>query len=322
VPKKARLLKVEVGKKQFVSPTYFPAVSKKEIRDTDDKFVELVTGSGYPRLLVSAYDYGKIRTSAQRRIVGKLSDYYRQESIIMLDSGVFESYWREDHRWTFRSYRESLRHIDSDLFLSFDVLRPSNMSTNQFRRRTMKSITDSVKLANGSHCIPIVHGKNPSELVRFVSDLVGKVPQVSSGLAVSERELGQSISERCTTVTRLRKVLNKRDDGLLHILGCGQPISIACYVYCGADTFDSLDWAVSAFDPVGERLIDISHFEFLGCKCEVCKNSKIDSSSRVYLHNLLSYQKYSMKLQSMIKQGTLTDYLQQVAGKVFLNKLA
>ena len=321
-PGNARLLKVGVGKKQLVTPTYFPAVSKKEIRDPDDKFVELVTASGYPRLLVSAYDYGRTRTSNQRRIIGKLSDYYRRGAITMLDSGVFESFWREDPRWGFSNYRRSVKNVDSDLFLSFDVLRVGSASADEFRKQTIKCIGDSIELTDGSHCIPIIHGKNPSELLAFATGLMRKIPQKVSNLAVSERELGQSISERCTTVAKIRKVLNNGSGGLLHILGCGHPLSMACYVYCGADMFDSLDWAVSAFDPFEDTLTETSHLELLDCKCEVCSNSKIDSSSRVYLHNLLSYQEFTMKLHSMIRQKTLADYIQEEAGKAFHGKLA
>ena len=86
--------------------------------------------------------------------------------------------------------------------------------------------------------------------------------------------------------------------------------------------FDSLDWAVSAFDPVEDNSTEMSHFELLGCKCEACTNSKIDSSSKIYLHNLLAYQQFSMKLQAMIRQRTLVDYLQEKVGKAFLDELA
>ena len=314
-------MEVKVGLKQLATPTYFPAISRKEIRDAADKFLELVTSSGYPRVLVSAYDYGKTGTSAQRRAVKRLNDYGRRGSIVMLDSGVFESYWREDPRWGFRNYRNSVRSIDSDFFMSFDVLALTKVTYEEFRKVTLQRILDSSRSTNRSHCIPIVHEKNPSKLVHLVSDLLGRVPRLFASLAVSERELGQTISERCITIMKLRKSLNKHGGGLLHVLGCGQPISMAFYVYSGADTFDSLDWVLSAFDSQRERLIDRSHFELLECKCEVCKKSRIDPSSRVYLHNLLSYQNYSMKLHSMINQGTLLDYLQEVTSKPFLNKL-
>src|SRR2546425_12845039 len=99
-PANARLLKVGVGKKEFVTPTYFPAISRKKMGDPDDKFVGLVTSSGYPRLLISAYDYGPIRTTGQRTVVGRLSEDYRRASIVMLDSGVFEAYLSDNPRWS------------------------------------------------------------------------------------------------------------------------------------------------------------------------------------------------------------------------------
>src|SRR2546427_7130824 len=142
-PANARLLKVEVGKKEFVTPTYFPAISRKKMGDPDDKFVGLVTSSGYPRLLISAYDYGPIRTTGQRRVVGRLSEYYRRDSIVMLDSGVFEAYWGDNSRWSFQRYRTSVRNIDSDFFFSFDILPTSRTNADSLQKTTAKSISNS-----------------------------------------------------------------------------------------------------------------------------------------------------------------------------------
>src|SRR5436309_14028798 len=140
-PAHARLLKVDVGKKEFVTPTYFPAISRKKMGDRDDKFVGLVTSLGYPRLLISAYDYGPVRTASQRKIVGRLSEYYRRESIVMLDSGVFEAYWRDNPQWNFQRYRTSVTNIDSDFFFSFDILPTTKTNADSFRRVTEKSIS-------------------------------------------------------------------------------------------------------------------------------------------------------------------------------------
>lgn len=314
-PGNARLLEIRVGNKKMVTPTYFPAISKKEIRDPADKFLELVTMSRYPRLLVSAYDYGKTRSIAQRKAMRKLCEYNKHTALIMLDSGVYEAYWRENSRWGFRSYREAVNRIGSDLFLSYDIL-PTGRSRSSFRQLTLTSILDSSKL--GEHCIPIVHELTPLTLLDFVRYLTRKAPTIFRRLAVSERELGRGISERCNTVKELRSILNRNGEGFLHILGCGEPISMASYAYCGADSFDSLDWATKAFDPVGERLLDISHFELLGCKCDVCTSLEIDQSSKVYLHNLLFFQRYSMKLHTMIRERTLADYLQELTSKEFV----
>ena len=316
------MLKVEVGKKEFSTPTYFPAVSRKEIRDSKNMFVELVTSSGYPRLLISSYDYGRLGTSDQRRIIGRISDYYRKGSIILLDSGMFESYWRGDLKWTFGRYQDSVRNVDSDFYFSYDAL-PSqeDFDMPRFLSETRKNISASFALTTRSECIPIVHARSPRDLVKLARLLVKADPGRIRNIGVSERELGRSISERGKTVAALRKVLGGRNGGLLHLLGCGNPLSMAVYAYAGADTFDSLDWALSACDRSDDRLVDYSHLELLNCKCDVCKKPSIDSFSRIFLHNLLFYQDFSIKLQSMIKQQTLTDYLQQTAGKELLSRL-
>jgi queuine/archaeosine tRNA-ribosyltransferase len=320
-PANARLLKVGVGKKEFVTPTYFPAISRKKMGDPDDTFVGLVTSSGYPRLLISAYDYGSVRSTGQRKVVGRLSEYYRRESVVMLDSGVFESYWRDDSRWNFQRYRTSVRNIDSDFFFSFDILPSSRTSINSFRKLTARSISNSVDITDTSQCIPIVHAGNSKQLLETVAHLVRKNASMFVTLAVSERELGVTLSERGTSITRLRQILDDQGGGLLHVLGCGNPPSMAVYAYCGADTFDSLDWATCACDPTRDAIVDISHFELLECRCQVCRVPALDHNTQVFLHNLLFYQNYSLKLQTMIKQRTLEDYVQETTSKKFLNNL-
>jgi queuine/archaeosine tRNA-ribosyltransferase len=289
--------------------------------DPDDKFVGLVTSSGYPRLLISAYDYGSVRTTGQRKVVGRLSEYYRRESVVMLDSGVFESFWRDDSRWNFQRYRKSVRNIDSDFFFSFDILPSSRTNIDSFRKLTTRSISDSLDITDSSQCIPIVHAGNTKQLLETVAHLVRKNASMFVTLAVSERELGLTLSERGTSITRLRQILDDKGEGLLHVLGCGNPASMAVYVYCGADTFDSLDWATCACDPTRDAIVDISHFELLECKCDVCTGPAVDHNTRVFLHNLLFYQNYSLKLQTMVKQHTLPDYVQEATSKTFLNKL-
>jgi queuine/archaeosine tRNA-ribosyltransferase len=316
-------MRVTVGKKQFVTPTYFPAISKKEIRDPGDEFLGLVTSFRYPRLLVSSYDYGRLNSLSQRRAVGRLSDYYRRGSIILLDSGVFEAYWRGDDKWTFSRYRESVKNVDSDLYFSYDPLPSSEEADKEAcRELTLKRVSDSFKLAKGNECVPIVHAKDSAHLIEFVKTLVRKESEMFENLAVSEKELGSSISERTITVKKLRKLIGGRKGGLLHILGCGNPVSMAAYSYAGADTYDSLDWALSSCNPFEDTLLDYSHLELIGCKCEVCRSASFKPPTNVFLHNLLFYQNYSIKLQTMIRQGTLRDYLLEMAGKRFLARIA
>lgn len=320
-PVNARLLKVNVGKKQFATPTYFPAISKKEIRDPGDVFAELVISSGYPRLLVSSYDYGRLGSPSSRRMVGRISDFYRKGSIVLLDSGVFEAYWRENKRWTFARYQESVKNLDSDLYFSFDVLPSGKTDASSFLGLMMESLRKSRSLTDRSQCIPIVHARSQSLLVKFASRIIKASASEPASLGVSEKELGTSLTDRGRTVMKLRKLLGGKKGGLLHILGCGDPVSMAVYVCAGADSFDSLDWAISACDPHEEKLIDLSHFELLKCKCEVCEKGGIDVQSRVFLHNLLFYQNYSMKLQDMIKRGTLKDYLYARTSKDLVRRI-
>lgn len=61
-------------------------------------------------------------------------------------------------------------------------------------------------------------------------------------IGLAEKELGNSMHERCTNIVRIREGLSKRIEIPIHIFGCLDPLSIIAYSICGADIFDGLSW--------------------------------------------------------------------------------
>ncbi|MDJ0619766.1 MAG: hypothetical protein QNJ63_23995 [Calothrix sp. MO_192.B10] len=69
-----------------------------------------------------------------------------------------------------------------------------------------------------------------------------------SVLGITEKELGNSILERCRNILKIRSTLNEQDIQIpIHILGCLDPFLIISYFLCGADIFDGLAWLRYAF---------------------------------------------------------------------------
>ena len=178
-------------------------------------------------------------------------------------------------------------------------------------------------MSRASEFIPIVHGLTPDHLVSVVRQLLKGEQYVDRTIAVAERDCGQSVIERARTILRIRQLLNDKDETtLLHVLGCGNPISLALFAYCGADTFDSLDWLKLTIDRNELKLADFSHLELLNCTCKVCTKSERDSITKTLLHNLLFYQDFVLRLQSMIARETLWDFLVQYVGSKILDKVS
>lgn len=72
---------------------------------------------------------------------------------------------------------------------------------------------------------------------------VGLIADQFDVLGVTEKELGDSLLNRCTNLLRLRNALNsQRSDLPIHVFGCLDPLGIACYFLCGADIFDGTLW--------------------------------------------------------------------------------
>jgi tRNA-guanine family transglycosylase len=240
----------------------------------------------------------------------------------MLDSGVFEGFWKRDRSWDFDKYRRSVLRIDSDFYFSFDVLPDPKSSETRFQRSTLRQAKKSSLISKTSEFIPIVHGRTPQELISVVKSLLIDQPRSLRLVAVPERDCGRSLTERARTVLQIRQILNEKDSSIiLHILGCGNPISLALLAYCGADTFDSLNWTRLTIDRNDLKLTDLTHLELLDCDCEICSKGIADPIRRTLLHNLLFYQQFSLKIQAMIRRETLWDFLVEYAGLKFLSNV-
>jgi len=66
-----------------------------------------------------------------------------------------------------------------------------------------------------------------------------------------------------------------RHNSAIHVLGSGDPISIALYTYCGADTFDRLDWSEMVFERNELRIVNLSQLELLRCDCKACARPRL-----------------------------------------------
>lgn len=317
----SRITELEVNSKRLVTPAYFPAVSSYSIKYSFCSLVRLLTTYSYPRILVSAYDFNLLANRNKRELSREISEYLKRGCFVFLDSGIFESYWKADTKWTYDLYKASTSQIDFDFYTSFDVL-PDARDSRKFEKETFERILASRSLSNKSGFVPILHGASPNRLVSLITKFVKTYSDLSNLIAVPERDCGNDIIEKARTVMRIRKVLDA--DGrnrVLHVLGCGNPLSLLLLSYCGADSFDSLDWIKHAIDQKHMAINDFSHLELLDCKCSICADTKRNYTERVLLHNLLFYQNYMLQIQSLIRTDEVLKSLRELVGQEILNRI-
>lgn len=310
-------MRITKGRKELTTPAFFPAVSGLAFGFDTPEILRLLLSSQYPRLLVSCYDIPAYRLG-NRKLIGELSDRFRNGCFVLLDSGVFESYWKNDRSWDFAKYQSAVRQIDSDFYFGYDVLRKPETDRKQFLRNTLLFVKRSSSSSRTSQYVPIIHGFDPRHLITVLKGALKQSADLQT-IAVAERDCGRSLIERAQTILEVRKLIDERDEKiLLHVLGCGNPISIPVLAYCGADTFDSLDWIKGVIDRESLQLSDLSHLELLDCQCKVCKSRVPNQVSKALLHNLLFYQEFGIQIQNMIKAERLWDFLVEYVDMKFL----
>lgn len=241
-----------------------------------------------------------------------------------MDSGLFESWGKGDKSWKMKPFKSILPKVEFDLYSSFDVYRTKGKSYEDHKRRTHRNLLESSIFLDDVVFFAILHESSPTRLVKLASEIVEEHSDLCRNVAVAERDIGKSLSERAETVVALRRVLHDKNCHLLHILGCGNPLSMLLYSYCGADTFDSVDWVRLAIDPSNYLTHDFAHLELLTCECKVCSEkpySRGEYLDKLLLHNLLFYQDFVMQMQSLIRNDNIEGYVREHIGSKIIDQI-
>ena len=324
--KLSRVLEVTLQDKKLQTPTYFPAISSYGIKFSVLEQFYFLEQYNYHRVLVSAYDLNDLSESERKKMFSWMKRY-RKKGVLFLDSGLFESSWKVDTKWNIGSYKNLMSQAKFDIYTCFDVLpaETGKEDKTKFKEKTFGNIVESSMFMNNAVFFPILHGSSPGELIGLVKDFVDQFPQLCNFVALPERDCGKSVLERAETILEIRKLLNNNDcRNLLHILGCGNPLSMLLFSYCGADSFDSLDWVKSVFNPTTLSMNDFSHLELLDCACPVCTEAlykDAEYSEKALLHNLLFYKNFATQLQSMILNDNLFSYLKIHLGSKIVDQV-
>ncbi|MFI4910434.1 MAG: hypothetical protein ACIAQZ_02065 [Sedimentisphaeraceae bacterium JB056] len=257
----------------------------------------------YPYFLVSAYDIANADESHRKIMECHINEAVSSGVCILMDSGNYESYWKTSN-WSQENFHSILMKSSCQMAFCYDLqLPPEDIDTH--RKIIIENWQKDKNYSNGNLLIPIIHGSNIA--IPKLCKLIAKETR-STVIAVPERCLGDSLIERARIVTKIRFALNENGEYTkLHLLGTGNPISIAVYSIMGADSFDGLEWCQTVVDPETACLSHFSQADLFWDKGGY-SNENLPFTLKTLVHNIEFYSGWMKDLQSSILSNTEIEF--------------
>ena len=289
--------KLVLGRHTLSVPVFFPSISTVKTTLTLFEYLKILVSLREinQQFLLSAFDLD--RSCSDAGVEQWLKAAHEAGTTMLMDSGNYESYWKsQTASWQQADFHDVLRRFPCAVVLGFDEQDPPKnldvhveLVVERWRRDQSASGTRVV--------VPIVHGTSDS-LPRLCTR-IAKETQAPM-VAVPERRLGSGIFERTRAVTALRHALNGLGRYVgLHLLGTGNPISIALYACAGADSFDGLEWCQTVVDHDTGLLFHLSQSDFFRRQTE-WGDEDLSFHSRTLAHNLAFYTDWMLRLRQAI----------------------
>jgi|JI10StandDraft_1071094.scaffolds.fasta_scaffold116219_3 queuine/archaeosine tRNA-ribosyltransferase len=271
----ARHDSLNIGGKSLQLPSFVYSLSSFETQLDPVNGLELLTALEPGACLVSAYDVSTYLHGRNKSFRRSIDTFQKSRSVVFLDSGNYEATRKGDYRsrknadgWRRELFWEAVNSVSADIVFAYDDPEPKG---------TLDEVIDGILdsylrdlrrtgLDTDTLC-PIVHlPTEVNDITKSAPKIVAAISKESrpSLIAIPERELGDGLLSRMRAVKAIRHTLN--DLGYyqpLHILGTGNPITIAALSICGADTFDGLEWCRTAANFETNNLCHFQQFDLL-----------------------------------------------------------
>lgn len=300
-----RPTELDIGGKALPLPVYFPSISSVKTALQPQDYLKLLASlvgiNG--QFLVSAFDLAAL---AQPEDAARLLQASREAgAVTLMDSGNYESFWKDARdQWQQPSFHQMLAGFPCDIAFGFDEQQPPADASEHVALVVARWKEDQAA-AGSCQTVPIIHGD--------VRDLPGLCHAVAaqtgvSMVAVAERRLGDGVIDRARSVLSIRNKLNQLDRYVaVHLLGTGNPISIALYSAMGADSFDGLEWCQTVVDYDTGLLYHLSQADFFA-KQTVWSEAGLSFQARTLVHNLEFYASWMQRLRTAIANETVVDF--------------
>lgn len=284
---------IGLGSKQIQTPAYFPSISSvKTARKPLDYLSVLSALSGVAdKFLVSAFDLIPLKDEPAAK---NCIDAARNSgSVVLMDSGNYESFWKNAQAsWKQPEFHAALEAYSCDIAFGFDEQAPPDDEDEHVNLIVNRWRLDQGR-AGACLIVPIVHGKSDAlpDLCRKVAHQTGV-----NFIAVAERRLGDGVIDRALAIRAIRQSLDSLGRYVfLHILGTGNPISMAVFSVEGADSFDGLEWCQTVVDHDSGFLFHLSQADFFIGQ-SAWSDTDFPFHIKVLSHNLEFYRDWMDRL--------------------------
>lgn len=307
-------------------PSLFLSVSSHETQLVPLEALKALRVFGTPTILISAYDL--LPSRRPRGIQQELRRIRSQGGFVLVDSGNYEASRRDDDSWKPQDLELALEGIPHDWAYCFDEMEPS-----KDKRRSVRQIIAAIardQKFTKAPVLPIIHAPASSSNGYDLTDLPYVVREVADQLkppmiALAERELGRGLIQRAQNMRRIRNELDHLSFYQpIHLLGTGNPWSIAVLAAAGADSFDGLEWCRVAVDRQQHRLNHYQHFDFFSYQAQMASSpitvsalsdKNIDYAGKVAFHNLDYYRELTHDLQASATTNRLEAFVVGLLGQ-------
>ena len=137
-------------------PCFFPSVSSVKTNLMPVDYVELLDAAAHPLFLASAYDMAQCTDHQRPRMDAALTRSKERGCVILMDSGNYEGFWKDDPGWLPDKFREIASASEHHLCFCYDNQEPPG-NPESVAKDVVASVLRDQKHALGT-VAPIVHG--------------------------------------------------------------------------------------------------------------------------------------------------------------------
>lgn len=296
-----------IGNGKLTLPEYFPSVSSVKTSLRPLEYIKILAALEpiAANFLVSAFDLARLTCEERKEASALLNRVTKAERVVLMDSGNYEGYWSgAETSWRHSDFFESLRHFTCTAAFGFDERRQLR-EVNEHARLILTRQREDIASGNGVPIIPVIHGEFGTlpDLCKSVAECLDV-----NILAIPERRLGEGIFQRVKTIASIRQALDETGRYVaLHLLGTGNPLSLALFSIVGADSFDGLEWCQTVVDHGTGALSHLSHADFYSAQTEWV-DADVPPQLRVLAHNLTFYANWMKRLRVSIRNDEASEF--------------
>jgi hypothetical protein len=296
---------ITLGSALLPTPVFFPSISTIKTALAPVQYLATLHSLRdlKKQFLVSAFDL--CRSDDGDELAQCLIAAQAAGVTVLMDSGNYESYWKDEQAdWRQSDFHDVLKRFSCTFAFGFDEQNPPIEEDAHVKLVVERWRLDQ-SAAGERVIVPIVHGTAdtlPNLCARIAQET--QVPMI----AVAERRLGDGVIERTRSVVALRERLDGTGRYVgLHLLGTGNPTSIALYSWAGADSFDGLEWCQTAVDHDTGLLFHLSQSDFFRQQT-AWGDEDISFHSRTLAHNLTFYADWMQRLRQAAHDGSEINF--------------